>query len=54
MTFRLVADRALLGSAAWMVAGIAPLGLGSALGIIGSQYLEVQLRRNAKHLFGEK
>jgi hypothetical protein len=33
---------------------IALLGLGSALGIIGSQYLEVLLRRNAKRLFGEK
>ncbi|WP_341774611.1 C40 family peptidase [Burkholderia diffusa] len=34
-------------------AGIALLGLGSALGIVGSQYLEVLLRRKAKQLFGE-
>ncbi|MBU9693353.1 phage holin family protein [Burkholderia multivorans] len=65
LTFRLVAGRAVLGSATSMVAGlallqipdlppIALLGLGSALGIIGSQYFEVLLRRNAKRLFGEK
>jgi len=65
LTFRLVAGRAVLGSATSMVAGIALLqipdlppiallGLGSALGIVGSQYLEVLLRRNAKRVFGEK
>ncbi|ALX11464.1 holin [Burkholderia cepacia JBK9] len=65
LTFRLVAGRAMLGSATSMVAGIALLqipdlppiallGLGSALGIVGSQYLEVLLRRNAKRVFGGK
>ncbi|KVU27570.1 phage holin family protein [Burkholderia ubonensis] len=65
LTFRLVAGRAMLGSATSMVAGIALLqipdlppmallGIGSALGIVGSQYVEVLLRRNAKKLFGEK
>ncbi|SMG00322.1 phage holin family protein [Burkholderia singularis] len=65
LTFRLVIGRAMLGSATSMVAGIALLqipdlppiallGIGSALGIIGSQYLEVLLRRKAKVIFGEK
>ncbi|KVE27261.1 holin [Burkholderia singularis] len=65
LTFRLVIGRAMLGSATSMVAGIALLqipdlppiallGIGSALGIIGSQYLEVLLRRKAKMIFGEK
>lgn len=65
LTFRLVAGRAMLGSATSMVAGIALLqirdlppmallGIGSALGIVGSQYVEVLLRRNVKKLFGEK
>ncbi|WP_244104703.1 phage holin family protein [Burkholderia anthina] len=31
---------------------IALLGIGSAFGIVGSQYLEVLLRRKAKQLFG--
>ncbi|KVM70118.1 holin [Burkholderia ubonensis] len=65
LTFRLVIGRALLGSATSMVAGVvllqipdltpmALLGIGSALGIVGSQYVEVLLRRNARKLFGEK
>ncbi|KVL66572.1 phage holin family protein [Burkholderia ubonensis] len=65
LTYRLVAGRAMLGSATSMVAGIALLqipdlppmallGIGSALGIVGSQYVELLLRRNAKKLFGEK
>lgn len=65
LTFRLIAGRAMLGSATSMVVGIALLqipdlppiallGLGSALGIVGSQYLEVLLRRNAKRVFGGK
>ncbi|CAB3750779.1 holin [Burkholderia sp. MSh2] len=65
LSFRLVVGRAVLGSATSMVAGlallqipdlppIALLGLGSALGIVGSQYLEVLLRRNAKRVFGGK
>ncbi|SAK15838.1 phage holin family 2 protein [Burkholderia multivorans] len=65
LTFRLVAGRAILGSASSMVAGVALmqipdlsplalLGIGSALGIIGSQYLEMLLRRHVKRLFGEK
>ncbi|MDN7676441.1 holin [Burkholderia oklahomensis] len=64
LTFRVVIGRALLGSATSMVAGvvlmqipelstIALLGLGSAFGIIGSQYLEMLLRRKAKAIFGE-
>ncbi|AOI60383.1 phage holin family protein [Burkholderia diffusa] len=63
LTFRLVAGRAVLGSATSMVAGIALLqipdlppiallGIGSTLGIVGSQYLEVLLRKKAKQLFG--
>ncbi|SMG01076.1 phage holin family protein [Burkholderia singularis] len=65
LTFRLVVGRAMLGSATSMIAGVALLqipdlppmallGLGSALGIVGSQYLEVLLRRKAKVIFGEK
>ncbi|CAG9184338.1 phage holin family protein [Cupriavidus respiraculi] len=53
---RLVLGRALLGSATAMVAGVALmqfpemsltalLGIGSALGIVGSQYLELFFRR---------
>ncbi|MGN7985133.1 holin [Burkholderia sp. 22313] len=64
LSFRLVVGRAVLGSATSMVAGIALtqipdlpplalLGLGSAFGIVGSQYLEVLLRRKAKQFFGE-
>lgn len=63
LTFRLVVGRALLGSATSMVAGVALLqipelpplallGIGSALGIIGSQYIEVLLRRKASDVFG--
>ena len=65
LTFRLVAGRAMLGSATSMMAGIALLqipdlppiallGVGSALGIAGSQYLEALLRRKATRLFGGK
>ncbi|MBN3727261.1 phage holin family protein [Burkholderia sp. Ac-20379] len=65
LTLRLVAGRAVLGSATSMLAGlalvkipdlppIALLGIGSGLGIAGSQYLEVLLRRHAKRIFGEK
>ena len=65
LTSRVVAGRAMLGSATSMVAGIALLqipdlppiallGLGSALGIVGSQYLEVLLRRKGKQLFGRE
>ena len=63
LTSRVVAGRAMLGSATSMVAGIALLqipdlpplallGIGSALGIVGSQYIEILLRRKAKAVFG--
>ncbi len=63
LTFRLILGRAVLGSATSMVAGvvlvqipdldpIALLGIGSALGIVGSQYIEILLRRRAKAVIG--
>ncbi|QIX18334.1 phage holin family protein [Burkholderia multivorans] len=65
LTFRVVVGRALLGSATSMVAGVALLqipdlpplallGIGSALGIVGSQYVEVILKRKARNIFGGK
>ncbi|MDI3301601.1 MAG: hypothetical protein QJR04_09635 [Burkholderia multivorans] len=56
---------ALLGSATSMVAGIALLqipnldplallGIGSALGIVGSQYIEILLRRKARAVMGRE
>ncbi|MGP8443123.1 holin [Burkholderia vietnamiensis] len=63
ITFRVIVGRALLGSATSMVAGVALLqipnldplallGIGSALGIVGSQYIEILLRRKAKAVIG--
>lgn len=63
LTFRVVFGRALLGSATSMVAGIALLqipnldplallGIGSVLGIVGSQYIEILLRRKARAVLG--
>ncbi|WP_321842696.1 phage holin family protein [Burkholderia cepacia] len=63
LTFRVIVGRALLGSATSMVAGIALLqipnldplallGIGSALGIVGSQYIEILLRRKARAVMG--
>ena len=63
LTFRVIVGRALLGSATSMVAGIALLqipnldplallGIGSALGIVGSQYIEILLRRKARAVIG--
>lgn len=63
LTLRLVVGRAVLGSATSMVAGIvlvqipnldplALLGIGSALGIVGSQYIEILLRRKTKAIIG--
>lgn len=63
LTFRVVFGSALLGSATSMVAGIALLqipnldplallGIGSALGIVGSQYIEILLRRKARAVLG--
>lgn len=63
LTFRVVFGRALLGSATSMVAGIALLqipnldplallGIGSALGIVRSQYIEILLRRKARAVLG--
>lgn len=65
LTFRLIVGRAVLGSATTMVAGvvlvqipnldpIALLGIGSALGIVGSQYIELLLRRRAKAIIGRE
>jgi hypothetical protein len=63
LTFRVIVGRALLGSATSMIAGIvllqipdldplALLGIGSALGIVGSQYIEILLRRKAARMIG--
>ncbi|PVX84360.1 phage holin family 2 [Paraburkholderia unamae] len=65
LTPRLILGRAVLGSATSMVAGvvlvqipnldpIALLGIGSALGIVGSQYIELLLRRRAKAIIGKE
>ncbi|WP_175806588.1 phage holin family protein [Burkholderia cenocepacia] len=65
LTFRVIVGRALLGSATSMVAGIvllqipnldplALLGIGSALGIVGSQYIEILLRRKARTIIGRE
>ncbi|KVD35416.1 holin [Burkholderia ubonensis] len=65
LTFRVIIGRALLGSATSMVAGVvllqipelpplALLGIGSALGIVGSQYLEILLRRKARAVIGKE
>lgn len=62
LTPRLILGRAVLGSATSMLAGIALvqipnldplalLGIGSALGIVGSQYIELLLRRRARAVF---
>jgi hypothetical protein len=56
LTFRLILGRAILGSATSMIAGVvliqipaiselSLLGVGSALGIVGSQYIEKTLRK---------
>lgn len=61
ITTRLIVGRALLGSAASLMAGIALLqvpdisplallGIGSALGIVGAQYLEAFLKKRAEKL----
>lgn len=58
LTARLIVGRALMGSATSTVAGVvlvqfpsiplpALIGIGSALGIIGAQYLEAWLKRKA-------
>lgn len=65
LTFRLIAGRALLGAATSMLAGIvllqipdlptvALLGIGSALGIVGSQYLETLLQKKVKQFFDRR
>lgn len=64
LTPRLIMGRAILGSATSMIAGvalvqipnldpIALLGIGSALGIVGSQYIELLLRKRAKAIIGK-
>lgn len=63
ITLRLAIGRAILGSAATVMAGIvllqvpdihplALLGIGSALGIVGAQFLEAWLKRKAKKFMG--
>lgn len=63
LTVRLILGRALLGSATSMVAGVALLqvpdlspvaliGIGCALGIVGSQYLELWFKRQADKVLG--
>ncbi len=65
LTFRVIVGRALLGSATSMVAGVALLqipnldplallGIGSAFGIVGSQYIEILLRRKARTIIGRE
>lgn len=64
LTLRLITGRTLLGSATSMLAGvalgyypalpsIAVIGLGSALGILGVQYLEIWLRHRADQIGGK-
>lgn len=61
LTTRLMIGRAILGSATTTIAGVALmqfpslplpalLGIGSALGILGAQYLEAWLKRRANQL----
>lgn len=61
LTTRLMIGRAILGSATTTIAGVALmqfpslplpalLGIGSALGILGAQYLEAWLKRRASQL----
>lgn len=63
LTVRLILGRALLGSATSMIAGVALLqvpdlspvaliGIGCALGIVGSQYLELWFKRQADRVLG--
>ncbi|WP_269501123.1 holin [Burkholderia sp. IMCC1007] len=65
LTFRVIVGRALMGSATSMVAGVALLqipnldplallGIGSALGIVGSQYIEILLRRKTRAILGKE
>lgn len=64
LTFRLIIGRALLGAATSMIAGVGliqfpelpPLalyGIGSGLGIVGSQYIEVWLKRRLRRGAGK-
>jgi hypothetical protein len=63
LTLRLILGRAVLGSATSTVAGVvlvqipdldplALIALGSAFGIVGSQYIELLLKRRAKSVIG--
>ena len=65
LTFRLILGRAVLGSATSTVAGVALIqfpgldsltlvALGSGLGIAGSQYIELLIKRRAKSIIGGK
>lgn len=58
LTWRLIIGRAILGGGASMIAGVALiqipdipplalLGLGSVLGTVGAQFIELQLKRRA-------
>lgn len=59
LTFRVIIGRTILGSASSLVAGLvllqipeisplALLGIGSALGILGSTFIEEYLKKNAR------
>lgn len=61
LTARLIIGRAILGSGASMIAGVALLqfpamplpvlvGIGSGLGILGAQFLELWLKHRMEHL----
>ncbi|VVD75371.1 holin [Pandoraea horticolens] len=58
LTWRLIIGRAILGAGASMIAGVvliqipdipplALLGIGSVLGTVGAQFIELQLKRRA-------
>ncbi|AJC16820.1 phage holin family protein [Pandoraea sputorum] len=58
LTWRLIVGRAILGAGASMIAGVvliqipdipplALLGIGSVLGTVGAQFIELQLKRRA-------
>ena len=59
LTFRVIVGRTILGSASSLIAGLvllqipdisplALLGIGSALGILGSTFIEEYLKKNSK------
>ena len=63
LTFRVIVGRTILGSASSLIAGLvllqipdisplALLGIGSALGILGSTFIEEYLKKNSKKCGG--